>query len=131
MSFVSVVKRCYCCSGNVPWFREHAVNCPRDKPYHGPSKAIRSARLDYSKLIDNKTNLIVNRQARTQQASSKMSSSDSDLMDIDNDGYPINYDYKKLTKQNEVLYFLGHTPKKKKKVSLTPKNLFRHSLTSL
>ncbi|KAG1154205.1 hypothetical protein G6F37_009663 [Rhizopus arrhizus] len=65
MSFVSVVKKCYRCSGNVPWSRGHVANCPRDKTYHGPSKVIRSARLDSSRLIDNKTNLTVNRQART------------------------------------------------------------------
>ncbi|KAG1032265.1 hypothetical protein G6F43_013808 [Rhizopus delemar] len=35
-------------------------------------------------------------------ASSKVSSGDSNLMDVDDEGYPVNYDCKKLTKQNEV-----------------------------
>ncbi|KAG1005318.1 hypothetical protein G6F26_013964 [Rhizopus arrhizus] len=46
MSFVSVAKKCFRCFENVPWSKEHAARCPRDKPYQGPSKAIRSARLD-------------------------------------------------------------------------------------
>ncbi|KAG0779091.1 hypothetical protein G6F21_012730 [Rhizopus arrhizus] len=92
MSFVSVAKRCYRCSGNVPWSREHAANCPRDKPYHGPTKAIRSVRLDTSRSNGNKPNLTITPQARPQQASSKVSSGDSNLMDVDDEGYPVNYD---------------------------------------
>ncbi|KAG0911425.1 hypothetical protein G6F31_021515 [Rhizopus arrhizus] len=32
LSFVSVAKNCYRCLGNVPWSKEHAARCPRDKP---------------------------------------------------------------------------------------------------
>ncbi|KAG0780215.1 hypothetical protein G6F21_012235 [Rhizopus arrhizus] len=103
LSFVSAAKNCYRCSGNVPWSREHAANCPRDKPYHGPTKAIRSVRLDTSRSNGNKPNLTITPQARPQQASSKVSSGDSNLMDVDDEGYPINYDCKKLTKQNEKM----------------------------
>ncbi|KAG0803355.1 hypothetical protein G6F57_018621 [Rhizopus arrhizus] len=49
MSFVSVAKKCFRCFENVPWSKEHAARCPRDKPYQGPSKAIRSAHLDTSR----------------------------------------------------------------------------------
>ncbi|KAG0767086.1 hypothetical protein G6F22_017709 [Rhizopus arrhizus] len=92
LSFVSVAKNCYRCSGNVPWSREHAANCPRDKPYQGPTKAIRSVRLDTSRSNGNKPNLTITPQARPQQASSKVSSGDSNLMDVDDEGYPVNYD---------------------------------------
>ncbi|KAG1613951.1 hypothetical protein G6F44_013300 [Rhizopus delemar] len=92
MSFVSVAKKCFRCSGNVPWSREHAAICPRDKPYHGPSKAIRSARLVTSSSNGSKLNLTITPQARPQQASSKVSSGDSNLMDVDDEGYPVNYD---------------------------------------
>ncbi|KAG1370370.1 hypothetical protein G6F61_012093 [Rhizopus arrhizus] len=92
LSFVSAAKNCYRCSGNVPWSREHAANCPRDKPYHGPTKAIRSVRLDTSRSNGNKPSLTITPQARPQQASSKVSSGDSNLMDVDDEGYPINYD---------------------------------------
>ncbi|KAG1038281.1 hypothetical protein G6F43_012711 [Rhizopus delemar] len=109
MSFVSVAKRCYRCSGNVPWSREHAAICPRDKPYHGPSKAIRSARLGTASSNGNKPNLTITPQARPQQASSKVSSGDSNLMDVDDEGYPVNYDCKKLTKQNEVFKSTNHS----------------------
>ncbi|KAG1271894.1 hypothetical protein G6F66_013458 [Rhizopus arrhizus] len=92
LSFVSVAKNCYRCSGNVPWSKEHAARCPRDKPYHGPSKAIRSARLDTLRSNGNMLNLTITPQARPQQASSKVSSGDSNLMDVDDEGYPVNYD---------------------------------------
>ncbi|KAG1577308.1 hypothetical protein G6F48_012755 [Rhizopus delemar] len=109
MSFVSVAKRCYRCSGNVPWSREHAAICPRDKPYHGSSKAIRSARLATSSSNGNKPNLTITPQARPQQAFSKVSSGDSNLMDVDDEGYPVSYDCKKLTKQNEVFKSTNHS----------------------
>ncbi|KAG1545597.1 hypothetical protein G6F49_010748 [Rhizopus delemar] len=101
VSFVSVAKNCYRCLGNVPWSKEHAARCPRDKPYHGPTKAIRSVRLDIARSNGSKLNLPITPQARPQQASSKVSSGDSKLMDVDDEGYPVNYDCKKLTKQNE------------------------------
>ena len=82
VSFVSAAKNCYRCLGNVPWSREHAARCPRDKPYHGPSKAIRSVRLDTSRSNGNKPNLTITHQARPQQASSKVSSGTSNLMDV-------------------------------------------------
>ncbi|KAG0846832.1 hypothetical protein G6F17_013081 [Rhizopus arrhizus] len=103
LSFVSAAKNCYRCLGNVPWSKEHAAHCPRDKPYHGPTKAIRSVRLDTSRSNGSKPNLTITPQARPQQASSKVSSGDSNLMDVDDEGYPVNYDCKKLTKQNEKM----------------------------
>ncbi|KAG1406336.1 hypothetical protein G6F59_012420 [Rhizopus arrhizus] len=109
LSFVSVAKNCYRCLGNVPWSKEHAARCPRDKPYHGPSKAIRSVRLDTSRSNGSKPNLTITPQARPQQASSKVSSGDSNLMDVDEEGYPVNYDCKKLTKQNEVFKSTNHS----------------------
>ncbi|KAG1031827.1 hypothetical protein G6F43_013876 [Rhizopus delemar] len=109
MSFVSVAEKCFRCSGNVPWSREHAAICPRDKPYHGPSKAIRSARLGTASSNGNKPNLTITPQARPQQASSKVSSGDSNLMDVDDEDYPVNYDCKKLTKQNEVFKSTNHS----------------------
>ncbi|KAG1193566.1 hypothetical protein G6F35_013491 [Rhizopus arrhizus] len=109
LSFVSATKNCYRCLGNVPWSREHAANCPRDKPYQGPTKAIRSVRLDTSRSNGNKPNLTITPQARPQQASSKVSSGDSNLMDVDDEGYPVNYDCKKLTKQNEVFKSTNHS----------------------
>ncbi|KAG1391540.1 hypothetical protein G6F60_012518 [Rhizopus arrhizus] len=96
LSFVSVAKNCYRCLGNVPWSKEHAARCPRDKPYHGPSKAIRSVRLDTSRSNGSKPNLTITPQARPQQASSKVSSGDSNLMDVDEEGYPVNYDLVRL-----------------------------------
>ncbi|KAG1537752.1 hypothetical protein G6F49_012718 [Rhizopus delemar] len=92
MSFVSVTKNCYRCLGNVPWSKEHAARCPRDKPQYGPSKAIRSARLGTASSNGNKPNLPITPQARPQQASFKVSSGDSNLMDVDDEGYPVNYD---------------------------------------
>ncbi|KAG0925041.1 hypothetical protein G6F66_013538 [Rhizopus arrhizus] len=92
MSFVSVAKKCFRCFENVPWSKEHAARCPRDKPYHGPSKAIRSARLDTFRSNGSKPNLTITPQARPQQSSSKVSSGDSNLMDVDDEGYPVNYD---------------------------------------
>ncbi|KAG1016978.1 hypothetical protein G6F26_012100 [Rhizopus arrhizus] len=92
LSFISAAKNCYRCLGNVPWSKEHAARCPRDKPYHGPSKAIRSVRLDTSRSNGSKPNLTITPQARPQQASSKVSSGDSNLMDVDDEGYPVNYD---------------------------------------
>ncbi|KAG0771952.1 hypothetical protein G6F22_016079 [Rhizopus arrhizus] len=92
MSFVSVAKKCFRCFENVPWSKEHAARCPRDKPYQGPSKAIRSAHLDTSRSNGSKPNLTITPQARPQQASSKVSSGDSNLMDVDDEGYPVNYD---------------------------------------
>ncbi|KAG1031968.1 hypothetical protein G6F43_013856 [Rhizopus delemar] len=74
LSFVSVAKNCY--------------RCPRDKPYHGPTKAIRSVRLDTARSNGSKLNLTITPQARPQQASSKVSSGDSNLMDVDDEGYP-------------------------------------------
>ncbi|KAG1364921.1 hypothetical protein G6F61_013569 [Rhizopus arrhizus] len=65
---------------------------PRDKPYQGPTKAIRSVRLDTSRSNGNKPSLTITPQARPQQASSKVSSGDSNLMDVDDEGYPVNYD---------------------------------------
>ena len=109
LSFVSAAKNCYRCLGNVPWSKEHAAHCPRDKPYHGPTKAIRSVRLDTSRSNGNKLNLTITPQARPQQASSKVSSGDSNLMDVDDEGYPVNYDCKKLTKQNEVFKSTNHS----------------------
>ncbi|KAG1574120.1 hypothetical protein G6F47_013523 [Rhizopus delemar] len=109
MSFVSAAKNCYRCLGNVPWSKEHAVRCPRDKPHYGPSKAIRSARLVTSSSNGSKLNLTITPQARPQQASSKVSSGDSNLMDVDDEGYPVNYDCKKLTKQNEVFKSTNHS----------------------
>ncbi|KAG1032362.1 hypothetical protein G6F43_013791 [Rhizopus delemar] len=88
LSFVSVAKNCYRCLGNVPWSKEHAARCPRDKPYHGPTKAIRSVRLGTASSNGNKPNLTITPQARPQQASSKVSSGDSNLMDVDDEGYP-------------------------------------------
>ncbi|KAG1164886.1 hypothetical protein G6F36_013653 [Rhizopus arrhizus] len=38
LSFVSVAKNCYRCLGNVPWSKEHAARCPRDKPHYGPTQ---------------------------------------------------------------------------------------------
>ncbi|KAG1573003.1 hypothetical protein G6F48_013390 [Rhizopus delemar] len=38
VSFVSAAKNCYRCLGNVPWSKEHAVRCPRDKPHYGPTQ---------------------------------------------------------------------------------------------
>ncbi|KAG1136535.1 hypothetical protein G6F37_013707 [Rhizopus arrhizus] len=96
LSFVSAAKICYRCSGNVPWSKEHAARCPRDKPYHGPGKAIRSVRLDTSRSNGSKPNLTITPQARPQQASSKVSSGDSNLMDVDDEGYPVNYDLVRL-----------------------------------
>ncbi|KAG1328408.1 hypothetical protein G6F63_011872 [Rhizopus arrhizus] len=109
LSFISAAKNCYRCLGNVPWSKEHAARCPRDKPYHGPSKAIRSVRLDTSRSNGSKPNLTITPQARPQQASSKVSSGDSNLMDVDDEGYPVNYDCKKLTKQNEVFKSTNHS----------------------
>ncbi|KAG1035707.1 hypothetical protein G6F43_013185 [Rhizopus delemar] len=109
MSFVSAAKNCFRCLGNVPWSKEHAARCPRDKPHYGPSKAIRSARLVTSSSNGNKPNLTITPQARPQQASSKVSSGDSNLMDVDDEGYPVNYDCKKLTKQNEVFKSTNHS----------------------
>ncbi|KAG1038147.1 hypothetical protein G6F43_012738 [Rhizopus delemar] len=109
MSFVSAAKNCFRYLGNVPWSKEHAARCPRDKPYHGPSKATRSARLFTSSSNGNKPNLSITPQARPQQASSKVSSGDSNLMDVDDEGYPVNYDCKKLTKQNEVFKSTNHS----------------------
>ncbi|KAG1029595.1 hypothetical protein G6F43_014005 [Rhizopus delemar] len=88
LSFVSVAKNCYRCLGNVPWSKEHAARCPRDKPQYGPSKAIRSARLGTASSNGGKPNLTIAPQARPQQASSKVSSGDSNLMDVDDEGYP-------------------------------------------
>ncbi|EIE79421.1 hypothetical protein RO3G_04126 [Rhizopus delemar RA 99-880] len=109
LSFVSVAKNCYRCLGNVPWSKEHAARCPRDKPHYGPSKAIRSAHLVTSSSNGSKLNLTITPQARPQQASSKVSSGDSNLMDVDDEGYPVNYDCKKLTKQNEVFKSTNHS----------------------
>ncbi|KAG1576826.1 hypothetical protein G6F48_013038 [Rhizopus delemar] len=109
LSFVSAAKNCFRCFENVPWSKEHAARCPRDKPYQGPSKAIRSARLDITRPNGNKPNLTITPQARPQQASSKVSSGDSNLMDVDDEGYPVNYDCKKLTKQNEVFKSTNHS----------------------
>ncbi|KAG1143424.1 hypothetical protein G6F37_012470 [Rhizopus arrhizus] len=109
LSFVSAAKDCYRCLGNVPWSKEHAAHCPQDKPYHGPTKAIRSVRLDTSRSNGSKPNLIITPQARPQQASSKVSSDDSNLMDVDDYGYPVNYDCKKLTKHNEVFKSTNHS----------------------
>ncbi|EIE83400.1 hypothetical protein RO3G_08105 [Rhizopus delemar RA 99-880] len=103
MSFVFVAKKCFRCSGNVPWSREHAAICPRDKPYHGPSKAIRSARLGTASSNGNKPNLTITPQARPQQASSKVSSGDSNLMDVDDEGYPVNYDFDRNVSGSVIL----------------------------
>ncbi|KAG1001484.1 hypothetical protein G6F27_012831 [Rhizopus arrhizus] len=88
LSFVSAAKNCFRCFENVPWSKEHAARCPRDKPYQGPTKAIRSVRLDTSRSNGNKPSLTITPQARPQQASSKVSSGDSNLMDVDDEGYP-------------------------------------------
>ncbi|EIE79073.1 hypothetical protein RO3G_03778 [Rhizopus delemar RA 99-880] len=103
LSFVSVAKNCYRCLGNVPWSKEHAARCPRDKPYHGPTKAIRSVRLDTANSNGNKPNLTVTPQARPQQASSKVSSGDSNLMDVDDEGYPVSYDFDRNVSGSVIL----------------------------
>ncbi|EIE92710.1 hypothetical protein RO3G_17422 [Rhizopus delemar RA 99-880] len=103
LSFVSAAKNCFRCFENVPWSKEHAARCPRDKPYQGPSKAIRSARLDIKRPNGNKPNLTITPQARPQQASSKVSSGDSNLMDVDDEGYPVNYDFDRNVSGSVIL----------------------------
>jgi hypothetical protein len=81
---------CFRCTGNIPWSREHAAVCPRDKPHFRPARAIRSARL----VSASSSPAPAPTRATTVTVDNNQLTGSNSMMDIDNNGFPVDYNCK-------------------------------------
>ncbi|RCH98755.1 hypothetical protein CU097_004348, partial [Rhizopus azygosporus] len=77
---------CFRYTGNIPWSREHAAVCPRDKSNFRPARAIRSAC-----LVSASSSVPAPTRVTTSTADVNQLPGSNSMMDIDDNGFPVDY----------------------------------------
>lgn len=80
---------CFRYTGNIPWSREHAAVCPRDKSNFRPARAIRSAC-----LVSASSSVPAPTRVTTSTADVNQLPGSNSMMDIDDNGFPVDYNCK-------------------------------------